>query len=177
METRSFAAHLGNVGDDLVHDAEGGEAGGVAHLPPDLVGERVPLVDVEADAFPQHEVQAGRVREAHHGLHDKARALVRRSHAVEAQRVVQGGVPVGHSPDVALEVANDGQVEEFTAVFLRQDGVGSENGYFTRFRVAWERIDRRYKLARMTSRNKCNVIKSVQGIHLHQLKHLIFTRG
>ena len=144
--SRSFNAHLWNVGDDLVHDAEGGEAGGVAHLPPYLVGERVPLVDVEADAFSQHEVEAGRVREAQHGLHDQARALVCGSHTVEAQRVVQGGVPVGHGPDVALEVANDGQVEEFTAVLLRQDGVGSENGYFTRFRIAWERIERRCKL-------------------------------
>ena len=132
-------AHLWDVGNDLVHDAEGGEGRGVAHLPPDLVGERVPLVDVEADAFPEHEVHAGRVGESHDGLHDQTRALVGRSHAVEAQRVVDGGIPVGHGADVALDVANDGQGEEFAAVLLGQDGVGSENWDFTRFCVAWER--------------------------------------
>ena len=46
-------SHLGNVGDDLVHDAERGEGGGVAHPPPDLVRQRVTLVDVEADALPE----------------------------------------------------------------------------------------------------------------------------
>ena len=108
----------------------------MAHFPPNLVGERVPLVDVEADAFPEHEVHAGRMGESHDGLHDQTRPLVRRSHSVETEGIVDGGIPVGHCADVALDVANDGQVEEFAAMLLRQDGVGPENWNFTRFRIA-----------------------------------------
>ena len=65
--------YLWNVGDDLVGDPEGGQVRGVAHLPPDLIGDGVPLVDVERDPFPQHQVHRGRVGESNHGLDDQVR--------------------------------------------------------------------------------------------------------
>ena len=77
MVVRSaWTAHLGNVGDDLVEDADGDEAAGVAHLAPDLVGERVALVDVEADALAEDEVERAGVRQADHALDNQVGALV-----------------------------------------------------------------------------------------------------
>ena len=71
--TQKMRTYLGNVGDDLVHDAQWRQTWRVAHLPPYLVRDGVALVHVEGDPLPEDQVHHGRVGESNHGLHDQVR--------------------------------------------------------------------------------------------------------
>ena len=95
----------------------------------------MPLVHIEADSLPEHHVHGGRVGEPDHGLDDEVGPFVGRSDPVQAEGVVDGGVPRADGTHVGLQHGDDGQVEELAAVLLGKDGVVAEHRDLASFGV------------------------------------------